>query len=65
MSTAPIKTSGTLTVKPKRDLTTDTDRLRYIDKKGRYLLQVRDSALDPWRNVPFVGSLSDVQVCKP
>lgn len=60
---APIKTAGTLSLKPKRDALLPNDFLRFIDKKGRYILQFRDGV--QWRDVPFIGSLSDIQVVKP
>jgi hypothetical protein len=59
---APIKTNGTLSLK-KRDELRPSDYLRFIDKKGRYILQFNDGG--EWRDVPFIGSLSDVQVVKP
>lgn len=46
--------------KPKVDVVTPADFLRYYDKKGRYILQVRHG--DTWKDVPFIGSLSAIPV---
>lgn len=58
-----MSASKTLTLKPKRDALGPDDDLRYYDKKGRYILQRLKNGI--WRDIPFVGSLSDVQVVKP
>lgn len=60
-----MSVTKTLTLKPKpvRDVLESDDDLRYYDKKGRYILQRLKNGI--WRDIPFVGSLSDVQVVGP
>lgn len=36
---------------------------RFIDRKGRYILQICLEAV--WYDIPMVGSLSKVEVVKP
>lgn len=57
-----INTSGTLSLKKPKSVEEPT-ALRYYDKRGRYILQ--ECVQGIWRDVPFVGSLSDVQAVTP
>lgn len=48
---AQLKAANTMTLKKPKE---EPINFRYVDKKGRYILQERIG--ERWRDVPFVGS---------
>ncbi len=49
--------------KPPKRVAPEHCNLRFVDRKGRYMLQTRIDGV--WYDIPLVNSLGPVEVVKP